>query len=98
MSLFDAMKGVPLPTTEAERNELVITEISQGFWEYHLSRRNNILRALCNAPTVPTAMPLSTWGSAADAGLPKSPKWCEACARIAWPEAGTSGRDTKLPG
>lgn len=89
MSLFDAMKnaGVEIPKTEAERNQLVITEVSTGYWQYHLSRRGNIMRGLCGAATLPTAMPLSAWGAPGDPGLPKDkgPRYCEKCANIAWP-------------
>jgi len=98
MSLFDTMKGVPLPTTEAERNEFVVSEVSHGFWEYHLSRRNNILRALCGAPTMPTAMPLSAWGSQVEEGLPRRPVYCEACASIAWPLSDEAAKDAKRSG
>ncbi|HNT37809.1 MAG TPA: hypothetical protein PKO45_01700 [Rubrivivax sp.] len=90
MSLFDVMMnaGTKVPTTEAERDELVITEVSTGYWTYHLSRRRNIMRGLCGAPTLPTAMPLSAWGAPGDESLPKHkhPAYCEKCARIAWPE------------
>jgi hypothetical protein len=88
MSLYDAMKGQPLPATEAERNELVVSEVSRGFWVYHLSRRSNPLRSLCNAATMPTAIPLAAWGKPIDEGLPRQPSFCEACTRIAWPADG----------
>lgn len=99
MSLFDTMKqsGVQIPTTEAERNELVVTEGSTGYWYYHLSRRVNLMRALCSAPTLPTAIPLSAWGAPAEEGLPKSPTYCQACARIAWPQPESAG-DASSPG
>lgn len=87
MSLFETMKGIKLPTTDAERNELVVTEGSNGFWNYHLARRVNHLRALCGAPTLPTAIPVSAWGAAAQENLPKSPTYCEKCAALAWPPA-----------
>ena len=87
MSLFEAMKGVQIPTTEAERNELVVTEGSNGYWNYHLSRRVNLLRALCGTPTMPTAIPVSAWGAQAEENLPKSPTYCQACAGRAWPQA-----------
>ncbi len=86
MSLFETMKGVPVPKTEAERNELVVTEISTGYWEYHLSRRSDIMRALCGKPTLPTAIPLSAWGAKSDENLPRSPSYCQECARRAWPQ------------
>ncbi|MCZ2291150.1 MAG: hypothetical protein LC125_04325 [Burkholderiales bacterium] len=90
MSLFDVMKnaGMKIPATEAERDELVITEVSTGFWTYHLSRRRNILRGLCGAPTMPTALPLRAWGVPGDESLPKDkrPVYCQKCANIAWPE------------
>lgn len=92
MSLFDAMKGVQPATTEAERNELVVTEASHGIWDYHLSRRRNLLRSLCGTPTMPTAIPLSAWGKPVEENLPKAPKYCEACARVAWPQAEDSGQ------
>lgn len=97
MSLFDVLKnaGTPIPTTEAERDELVVTEVSTGYWTYHLSRRRNIMRGLCGAPTLPTAMPLSAWGAPGDENLPahKQPVYCEKCAWIAWPngQSGASG-------
>lgn len=93
MSLFDSLQqaGVQIPRTEAERNELVISEGSTGFWHYHLSRRGNPIRGLCGAATLPTAMPVSAWGSPGEAGLPKRPNYCEKCARIAWPEAESGG-------
>lgn len=86
MSLFETMKGIKLPTTDEERNELVITEGSNGFWNYHLSRRANHMRALCGTATLPTALPVSAWDAPAEAGLPKTPTYCEKCARLAWPE------------
>lgn len=94
MSLFDVMKqsGMQIPTTEAERNELVVTEYSNGYWQYHLSRRANVMRALCGTPTLPTAIPVSAWGAPGEEGLPKSPTYCEACARAAWPQAGSPER------
>ena len=52
MSLFETMKGIKLPTTDAERNELVVTEGANGFWNYHLARRVNHLRALCGAALI----------------------------------------------
>ncbi|HRP29907.1 MAG TPA: hypothetical protein PLG77_15880 [Burkholderiaceae bacterium] len=97
MSLFETMKGIKLPTTDAERNELVVTEGSNGFWDYHLSRRVNHLRALCGAATLPTAIPVSAWGAPAEEGLPKSPNYCEKCARLAWPEGQAAG-DAASPG
>lgn len=87
MSLFESMKGVPIPTTEAERNELVVTESSHGIWDYHLSRRANIMRALCGAPTMPTAIPVSAWGAKVEENLPRQPAWCDNCARLAWPQS-----------
>ncbi len=92
MSLFDTMKGVQPATTEAERDELVVTEASRGIWDYHLSRRRNLLRSLCGTPTMPTAIPLSAWGKPVEENLPKSPSYCEACARVAWPEGDDSGK------
>ena len=94
MSLFDSMKGVPLPKTEAERNELTITESTHGIWNYHLSRRASILRSLCGTATMPTALPVSAWGEQPDENLPKRPTYCEACARLAWPkdEAGDGAK------
>ncbi len=89
MSLFETMKGVKIPTTDEERNELVITEGSNSFWNYHLSRRVNHMRALCGAATLPTALPVSAWGAPGEAGLPKSPTYCQKCADIAWPPAET---------
>jgi len=86
MSLFESMKGVPLPTTDAERNELAVTESSHGIWDYHLSRRSNIMRSLCGAPTMPTAIPVSAWGEQPAEELPRRPMYCETCARLAWPE------------
>lgn|GEM_PF-6985641 len=95
MSLFDSMKGVQLPTTEAERNELTVTESTHGIWDYHLSRRANIMRALCGAPTMPTAMPVSAWGDQPEENLPRRPTYCEACARLAWPEGEGGDGTTK---
>lgn len=95
MSLFDSMKGVQIPTTEAERNELTVTESTHGIWDYHLSRRANIMRALCGAPTMPTAIPVSAWGEQPDEKLPKRPVYCEACARIAWPQGEAGGGATR---
>ena len=91
MSLFDVLKhsGAPIPTTDAERNELVVTEGSTGYWHYHLSRRASIMRGLCGAPTLPTAIPVSAWG-AKEEGLPKPPKYCEKCAALAWPPSGAA--------
>lgn len=86
MSLFDSMKGIQIPTTEAQRNELFITEGAKGFWNYHLSRRKEPLRGLCGAGTMPTALPVSAWGKAAEEGLPRSPTYCSKCAAIAWPQ------------
>lgn len=86
MSLFESMKGVPIPKTEAERNEVVVTESSHGIWDYHLSRRTNIMRALCGAPTMPTAIPVSAWGAKAEENLPRQPVYCEKCAQLAWPK------------
>ena len=86
MSLFESMKGVPIPTTEAERNELVVTESSHGIWDYHLSRRANIMRSLCGTPTMPTAIPVSAWNAKVDENLPRHPTYCEACTRLAWPQ------------
>lgn len=88
MSLFDTMKGIPVPRTEAERNELVVTEISTGFWDYHLSRRANVMRSLCNKATLPTAIPLSAWNAKPEEGLPRNPTYCAACAALAWPKDG----------
>lgn len=89
MSLFDSMKlsGVPIPATQAERDELVVTEGSHGFWRYHLSRRANLLRGLCGEPTLPTAIPVSAWGTRVEDGLPRQPAYCEKCERRAWPQA-----------
>ncbi|MBS0304960.1 MAG: hypothetical protein JSR43_06200 [Proteobacteria bacterium] len=86
MSLFETMKGVPIPRTEAERNELVVTEASDGYWSYHLSRRVSLMRSLCGKATLPTAIPVSAWGSKPEENLPKAPTYCQACARLAWPE------------
>ncbi|MDE2613099.1 MAG: hypothetical protein KGL78_06620 [Burkholderiales bacterium] len=86
MSLFETMKGVPVPKTEAERNELVVTEVANGFWDYHLSRRASIMRSLCGKSTLPTAIPLSAWGAKMEENLPKAPSYCPACARLAWPD------------
>lgn len=87
MSLFETMKGVKIPTTDAERNELVVTEGSNGYWNYHLSRRVSLMRALCGKPTLPTAIPLTAWGAPSEENLPKPPTYCEACTRLAWPPA-----------
>lgn len=93
MSLFNSMKGVDVPKTEAERNELAVTEHSTSYWNYHLSRRANLMRSLCGMATLPTAIPLSAWGAKADAGLPKAPSYCSKCAAIAWPQ-GEAATDT----
>ncbi len=96
MSLFDSLNqsGIQIPKTDAERNELVVTEGSTGYWHYHLSRRVNVMRGLCGAPTLPTAIPLSAWGAPAEEGLPKPPKYCDACARLAWPASDTTDAAT----
>lgn len=86
MSLFDSMQGVQIPKTDADRNELTITESTHGIWDYHLSRRGNIMRGLCGTPTMPTAMPLSAWGEQPTEKLPRSPTYCEKCSRLAWPK------------
>lgn len=89
MDLFDVMKhsGMQIPTTEAERNELVVTEGSHGYWNYHLSRRANVLRGLCGVPTLPTAIPVSAWGVQGEESLPQAPTYCAKCASRAWPSA-----------
>lgn len=92
MSLFETMKGVDIPKTEAERNELVVTEHSTSYWNYHLSRRSNIMISLCKVGTLPTAIPLSAWGTRVDEGLPKTPTYCEKCAAIAWPDGEGPGQ------
>ena len=92
MSLFDQMKGVQPATTEAERDELVVTEATHGVWDYHLSRRRNLLRALCGKPTMPTAIPLSAWNKSVQENLPKSPTYCDACTGLAWPRDDDSGQ------
>ena len=97
MSLFDSMKGVPLPRTEAERNELTVTESTHGIWDYHLSRRANIMRALCGTPTMPTAMPVSAWGEQPKEDLPRRSTYCEKCTRLAWPQE-EAGDGTTKPG
>jgi len=86
MSLFDSMKDIQIPTTEAEKNEVVISESTHGVWDYHLSRRSNILRGLCGTPTLPTKMPLSAWGEQYDENLPKKPSYCKKCEERAWPD------------
>ncbi len=91
MSLFESMKGVPIPTTDAERNEIVVTESSHGIWDYHLSRRSNIMRSLCGTPTMPTAIPVSAWGQQLDENLPRRPTYCETCTRLAWPQGEVDG-------
>lgn len=95
MSLFESMKGVQIPKTEAERNELVVTESSHGIWDYHLSRRANIMRSLCGTPTMPTAIPVSAWGEQLDENLPRRPTYCETCARLAWPQGGADDGTTQ---
>ncbi len=94
MSLFDSMKGVEIPRTEAERNEIVVTETTHGIWDYHLSRRANIMRSLCGTPTMPTAIPVSAWGEKTNEKLPRQPTYCDACTRLAWPDGKPDG-DTK---
>jgi len=86
MSLFETMKGVPIPQTEAERNELVVTEAANGFWDYHLSRRASLMRSLCGKSTLPTAIPVSAWEAQPQESLPKKPVYCRTCARLAWPQ------------
>jgi hypothetical protein len=44
------------------RADVVITEGIAGVWFYHLSQRGATTRSLCGAPTMPTMIPLSTWG------------------------------------
>lgn len=95
MSLFESMKGVRIPATEAERNELVVTESSHGIWDYHLSRRSNIMRALCGTPTMPTAIPVSAWGEQPGENLPRRPTYCEKCTHLAWPQAEADGGATR---
>lgn len=91
MGLFESMEGMDIPKTDAERNEVVVTEHAKSYWNYHLSRRNNIMRSLCGTATMPTVMPLSAWGVETREKLPKPPTWCQKCADIAWPDGKKPG-------
>jgi hypothetical protein len=58
---------------------LVVTEGVSGVWHYHLSEAHRTSRALCDAQTMATSMPLQNWKLPFGEHFPKRPTWCEKC-------------------
>lgn len=59
--------------------DLEITEGLSGLWHYHLSDSGSLHRGLCGAPTMRTAMRLSSWKVQFGEHFVKRPTWCAKC-------------------
>ena len=64
------------------QNETVkICEGVESTWNYHLCHKHSSgLKALCRAQTIPTHLPVSTWGHKSE-HIPES--YCAECERLA---------------
>jgi hypothetical protein len=55
--------------------DLVIVEGRAGVWSYHLARAADEATALCGRPTMPTLLPMSSWGDVTHL----KERYCRAC-------------------
>lgn len=59
--------------------KLYITEGIHGTWYYHLSTPDRLTRGLCGNQTMPTSLPLASWGTVSHL----RERYCEKCQEAA---------------